>query len=208
MTHSPFYALLLRMKYISRWGLMRSSIPENLSEHSLETAVIAHALAVIDNTYLGGAARPEHIACAALFHDAAEILTGDLPTPVKYNNPAIRQAYRSVEDAARESLLAALPQPLQLVYRPLLFCEDLSPADYRYIKAADKICAYLKCVEEHKSGNREFESASQQLQQAIASFRLPAADYFMEHFAPAFSLTLDEQENGTASAIPSKSCKN
>ena len=186
MTHSPFYALLLRMKYISRWGLMRSSIPENLSEHSLETAVIAHALAVIDNTYLGGAARPEHIA----------------------NNPAIRQAYRSVEDAARESLLAALPQPLQPVYRPLLFCEDLSPADYRYIKAADKICAYLKCVEEHKSGNREFESASQQLQQAIASFRLPAADYFMEHFAPAFSLTLDEQENGTASAIPSKSCKN
>ena len=113
-----------------------------------------------------------------------------------------------MEDAARESLLAALPQPLQPVYRPLLFCEDLSPADYRYIKAADKICAYLKCVEEHKSGNREFESASQQLQQAIASFRLPAADYFMEHFAPAFSLTLDEQENGTASAIPSKSCKN
>lgn len=189
-----FYALLLRMKYIERWGLMRNSIPENLSEHSLETAVIAHALAVIDNTYFGGRAPAEQIACAALFHDASEILTGDLPTPVKYNNPLIRDAYKSIESAARESLLDSLPEELAQAYRPLLFCEEREPGLYRYIKAADKICAYLKCVLERKSGNDEFESAARQLQDAIGQLHFPPAAYFMQHFAPAFGLTLDEQQ--------------
>lgn len=193
MRENTFFALLLRMKHISRWGLMRNSIPENLSEHALETALVAHALAVIDNTYLGGCAQPEQVATAALFHDASEILTGDLPTPVKYNNPAIRDAFHSIESTARESLLGALPQGLQGPYRDLLFCQEQDPGTYRYIKAADKICAYLKCLEERKSGNLEFESAARQLHRAIGQLGLPAADYFMEHFVPAFSLTLDEQ---------------
>lgn len=198
MREDTFFALLLRMKYIQRWGLMRSNIPENLSEHSLETAVVAHALAVIDNTYFGAQAPAEHIACAALFHDASEILTGDLPTPVKYNNPAIRDAYKSIESAARESLLCTAPRALEQAYRPLLFCEEQEPQVYRYIKAADKICAYIKCVQEGKSGNDEFESAARQLQGAIDALDFPAAAYFMEHFAPAFALTLDEQQGQAA----------
>lgn len=193
-----FYALLLRMKYIERWGLMRNSIPENLSEHSLETAVVAHALAVIDNTYFGGTAPAGQIACAALFHDASEILTGDLPTPVKYNNPLIRDAYKSIESAARESLLASLPEELAQAYRPLLFCEEGAPVLYRYIKAADKICAYLKCVLERKSGNDEFESAARQLRDSIDRLCFPPATYFMQHFALAFALTLDEQQGQAA----------
>ena len=163
MKEYSFYALLLRMKYIQRWGLMRSSIPENLSEHALETAVIAHALAVIQNTYLGGGAQPERVATMALFHDASEILTGDLPTPVKHNDPALRQAYRAIEDQARESLLGFLPDALRQTYRPIFFCEEQDPELYRYVKAADKISAYLKCIQEKKSGNDEFESAARQL---------------------------------------------
>ncbi len=195
MKEYSFYALLLRMKYIQRWGLMRSSIPENLSEHALETAVIAHALAVIQNTYLGGGAQPERVATMALFHDASEILTGDLPTPVKHNDPALRQAYRAIEDRARESLLGFLPNALRQAYRPILFSEEQEPELYRYVKAADKISAYLKCVQEKKSGNDEFESAARQLYRSIQALSLPAADYFMSHFAPAFSLTLDEQQS-------------
>ena len=191
MTHSPFYALLLRMKYISRWGLMRSSIPENLSEHSLETAVIAHALAVIDNTYLGGAARPEHIACAALFHDAAEILTGDLPTPIKYHSAEISAAYHEVERTASEKLANMLPVELRSEFAPLIsgeVGEELKPL----LKCADRLGAYIKCVEERKAGSLEFVSAERQTLERIRSMGLREADYFLENFMPAFEKNLDE----------------
>ncbi|WP_458863419.1 5'-deoxynucleotidase [Acidaminobacterium chupaoyuni] len=196
MQENAFFALLFRMKYIDRWGLMRSAIPENLSEHALETALIAHALATLANTYYGENVPAESIASAALFHDVSEILTGDLPTPVKYHDPALRKAYHQMESGAKNSLLETLPKELRAVYQKELFCEDQRPELYRYIKAADKISAYLKCVEERKSGNTEFESAAQQLKAAILALELPAADHFMRVFVPAFSLTLDQQQNG------------
>ena len=190
MTHSPFYALLLRMKYISRWGLMRSSIPENLSEHSLETAVIAHALAVIDNTYLGGAARPEHIACAALFHDAAEILTGDLPTPIKYYNPDIKTAYKEVERIAGNRLLDMLPAELRSSYTHYVLEDDaeLEP----FVKAADKLSAHIKCLEEQKAGNTEFDSAALQTLDALKAMNSPELEWFLNNCLQAFTLNLDQ----------------
>lgn len=194
MKKNSFYALLLRMKHISRWVLMRNNTPENLSEHSLETAIIAHSLALIDNKYFDACANAEKIATAALFHDASEILTGDLPTPVKYNNPAIRTAYKALERGAKESLLCTLPAELQPDYSSLLMFEENNPREYLYIKAADKICAYLKCIDERKSGNTEFKSAAIQLLDAINALDFAPANYFLAHFVPAFELTLDEQQ--------------
>lgn len=192
MKQNGFYAMLGRMKHISRWGLMRNTMRESLSEHSFDAAVIAHALALIGNAYYGRDIDPDKVAAAALFHDAPEILTGDLPTPVKYHNPEIRTAFRSVEHGAAERLLQMLPDELQSAYRRLLTTESAEPQLYAYIKAADKITAYLKCVEELKSGNREFEKAAQQLRRAIAELRLPEADHFMAQFAESYGLTLDE----------------
>lgn len=187
-----FFAMLGRMKYITRWGLMRNNLKESLSEHSFDVAVIAHALAVIGRDVYGRDLNPGEIAAAALFHDAPEILTGDLPTPVKYNNPQIREAYRSVEDGASESLLSMLPEEIRPEYTALFMFETDKPEFYRYIKAADKISAYVKCVEERKSGNREFERAERQLLDVINSIGLPEADYYMERFAASFENTLDE----------------
>lgn len=192
MKSNSFFALLLRMKHINRWGLMRSTVPENLSEHSLETAVIAHALALIDNEYFGANAPAEKIAAAALFHDCAEILTGDLPTPVKYNNPEIKNAYKAIELSSKQSLLRALPAELMAQYNSLLLFEENQPENYRYIKAADKICAYLKCVDERKGGNNEFKSAELQLLVSIKAMNFAPATHFLENFTPSFELTLDE----------------
>lgn len=194
MKNNAFFALLLRMKYIERWGLMRNNTPENLSEHSLETAVIAHALALIDNAHFGAHANAEQIATAALFHDSAEILTGDLPTPVKYNNPAIKIAYKAIEHGAKESLISTLPAELQPQYSRLLMFEEEQPQSYRYIKAADKICAYIKCIDERKSGNSEFKNAAEQLLAAINALDFAPANYFLQNFVPSFELTLDEQQ--------------
>ena len=189
---TPFYAMLSRLRYITRWGLMRNTMRESLSEHSFDTAVIAHALAVIGREEYGRDIDPGEIAAAALFHDASEILTGDMPTPVKYNNPDIKNAFHSVERAARERLLDMLPPALRPSYRTLFSFDVDRPEFYAYIKAADKISAYTKCLEEQRSGNREFDQAARQLYDAVLSMHLPEADYFMEKFVPGFGLTLDE----------------
>lgn len=192
MRKNGFFAMMTRMRNIARWGLMRNSIQENLAEHSFDTAVTAHALALIGKEQFGRDIDPGKIAAAALFHDAPEIITGDLPTPVKYNNPEICTAYKSIEHAAADSLLRMLPDSLRPHYRLLMTMEEDDPETYRYVKAADKISAYIKCVEELRSGNDEFRRAAVQTRQAIREMHFPEADYYMEQFAPAFALNLDE----------------
>ena len=192
MRKNGFFAMMTRMRNITRWGLMRNNITENLTEHSYDTAVTAHALAVIGKEKFGKDIDPGQIAAVALFHDASEIITGDLPTPVKYNNPAIRTAYKSIEQAAADSLLQMLPGELRPSYKVLFDFETDDPELYRYVKAADKISAYIKCVEELRGGNDEFRRAAVQTREAIEKMAMPEADYYMEQFAPAFSLSLDE----------------
>lgn len=185
-----FYALIARMKNIRRWELMRSIQPENVQEHSHMVAVIAHALAVIRRDVFGGECDPNAAAAAALFHDASEILTGDLPTPIKYYDPDIMTAYRRVEAAASKKLLEMLPKAIRPAYEPLL--TEADPELKRLVKAADKMSAYIKCIEERKAGNDEFLQAEQKSLQALRGYGLPEVDYFIEHFIPAFQRTLDE----------------
>ena len=184
-----FFALISRMKNITRWSLMRNSAAENVQEHSHQVAVIAHALAVIRRDIFGKEADPGQIAAAALFHDASEILTGDMPTPVKYFSPEIMTAYKKVEALASQKLISALPAQMRRAYIPLL-----SPGsdDQPLIKAADALAAYVKCLEELKAGNLEFRLAAEQTRKKLADFRMPEVEYFIEHFIPAFELTLDE----------------
>ncbi len=187
-----FFALISRMRYIARWGLMRNTFQENIQEHSHMVAVLAHGLAVIQRDILHEPADPERCATAALFHDASEILTGDLPTPIKYYNPQIKKAYKQIEAVSCEKLLGLLPPELRAGYEPLLMESDAEVA--KIVKAADKLSAYLKCVEELKAGNSEFESAAKQTYQALEAMHLPCLDYFMAHFLDSFRLTLDELE--------------
>ncbi|HIY06150.1 MAG TPA: 5'-deoxynucleotidase [Candidatus Evtepia faecigallinarum] len=192
MAHT-FFAYIARMKYIGRWGLMRNTVPENIQEHSHMVAVLAHALAVIRRDRFGGDIDPGRVAAVALYHDAPEIFTGDLPTPVKYANSAIQTAYKAVEHDAARRLTAMLPQTLRPAFAALLEEED--PAVTELVKAADKLSAHLKCLEELKAGNREFQSAAQQTRAALEGYRLPELDYFLAEFLPAFSLTLDELQD-------------
>ncbi len=186
-----FYAMLSRMRYIGRWGLMRNTFSENIQEHSHQVAVLAHALALIRRDVLGlPGPEPDRCAAAALFHDASEILTGDLPTPIKYDNPAIQQAYHEIERVSCEKLLSMLPEPLRAGYRPLLLEED--EAVRRLVKAADKLSAHIKCIEELKAGNAEFQSAAEQTRQALEQMELPELAWFMTHCLDAFGLNLDE----------------
>ena len=192
MNNKQFYALISRMKYITRWSLMRNSIQENIQEHSHMTAVIAHALGIIGNRIYGKAHNPERLATVALFHDATEILTGDMPTPIKYQNPDIVQAYRQVESYAADRLVRMLPEELRGDYAPLLDADSHGSEEYRLVKAADKLSALIKCVEERKAGNTEFISAERSTRESVLKMGLPEANYFMEHFMPAFELDLDE----------------
>ncbi len=187
-----FFALISRMRYIQRWGLMRNTFQENIQEHSHMVAVLAHGLAMIDRQICGGDADPDRCAAAALFHDASEILTGDLPTPIKYYNPDIRQAYQQVEKVSARKLLGMLPEALQAGYEPLLLESD--PAVRRIVKAADKLSAHIKCIEELKAGNLEFESAARQTREALEEMDLPCLDYFLANCLESFQLNLDQLE--------------
>ena len=186
-----FFAYLSRMRYIERWSLMRNALPENIQEHSHMVAVIAHALGVIRRDVLGVPCNPEEYAAVALYHDCSEILTGDLPTPIKYHSPEIMGAYRQVEALACEKLLATLPRELQGAFRPMLSGETAERC-HDLVKAADKLSAYIKCIEERKAGNSDFLSAERQTRQALEDYHLPEVDYFLLYFIPAFELTLDE----------------
>ena len=189
---SHFFAYLSRMRFIQRWALMRNTAPENVQEHSHQVAVLAHALAVIRNEKFGGHADAGAVAVAALYHDASEILTGDMPTPIKYYNPEIRDAYRKVEAVASDKLLSMLPDELRADYEPIIKIEDETTK--KLVKAADKLSAYIKCVEELKAGNMEFKKAAEQTRRALDEMKMPELDYFMAHCMESFSMTLDELE--------------
>ncbi len=191
-----FFAFLARMQYINRWGLMRNTQPENIKEHSLDVAMLAHALVLIRNTYFGGTLDPNQAALYGIFHDVSEIFTGDMPTPVKHFNPRFKQSFQQLEDRARRKLLAMLPPELAGVYEPLFFFEEQDEQYQPLIKAADKIAALIKCLEEEKSGNLEFKRAGAEHLENLRKNPLPEVGYFLEHFLPGYSLSLDELHLG------------
>lgn len=185
-----FFGILARMKYINRWGLMRNTINENIAEHSLDVAIIAHALAVIGNTYFGKQLNPEHIAMLGVMHDTTEIFTGDLPTPIKYYAPEIRDAYKKVEHTAAKQLLSELPAEMRPAYKSILIEEENE--DWKYVKAADKLSAYIKCLEERDMGNTDFIKAEETIHRALIQMNMKELNYFMEHFLPSYNETLDD----------------
>ncbi len=186
-----FFAYVSRMKFIQRWGLMRNTSPENDMEHALQTAMIAHAIALIGNKRYFRSYQPEHVMALALYHDSCEVITGDLPTPVKHGNPSILEEYNKLEKTASDRLLSMLPTDLRDDYEPLI-AHDESTAEWRVVKAADSICAYIKCLEEKKAGNMEFENARKSVKRKIDKIALPEVQDFMSECVPGFSMTLDE----------------
>ena len=191
---SNFFAMLSRMKYINRWALMRNTYTENISEHSLEVAMLAHALAVIGNKRCGKQLDADRAAVIAIFHDATEIITGDMPTPIKYLNKDIIGAYKEIEAQAANRLLDMLPEDIMEEYRGIFFPGSAEDDEYlcRLVKAADKLSALIKCIEESKTENHEFDSAGTSINNAIREMNLPEVDIFMKEFLPAYELTLDE----------------
>lgn len=187
-----FFGYMARMKYIKRWGLMRNTREENIQEHSLQTAMIAHALAMIKNKLYGGSVDAEHVLALALYHEAGEVITGDLATPIKYFSPDIRSAYKDIEQIAEQKLTQMLPDALRSEYEGLILHREDDAECYAIVKAADKICAYLKCVEELSAGNTEFAKAKKTIENTISKLDKPEVKYFMETFVPSFSLSLDE----------------
>ena len=192
MKDNQFFAMMARMKYINRWGLMKNTLTENICEHSLDVAMIAHALGVINNKYFGGNINAERLALMGMYHDATEIITGDMPTPVKYYSPVIRNAYKEVEGVARDELLMGIPEEMRDVYEPLLLDTEDEKELWQYVKAADKLSAYIKCIEEMRMGNKDFEKAYESIKAIIEDMDMPEVGYFVEKFMPAYMLTLDE----------------
>ena len=189
-----FFAYMARMKFIRRWGLMRSINEENIAEHSAQVAQLAHALALIKNKLFGGELNADRIATMALYHETSEVMTGDLPTPIKYYNDEIKRSYKEIEHIANERLIATLPPEFRADYRELIEV-DADSYEHKLIKAADKIAAYVKCLEELKSGNREFAMAAETLLGEVEKFRfMPEVAYFCDTYLETFNLTLDEME--------------
>ena len=188
-----FFAMVSRMRYINRWELMRNTIEENIAEHSLDVSIIAHALGVINNVYFGGDVSPDKLAVVALFHDVPEVLTGDLPTPVKYYTEETRHAYAEVDKSAVSKLLRKLPSEMQDLYASYLDASYVDDYSKKLLKAADKISALIKCVEEKNMGNKDFIKAEKTTRDYVEKMNLKEANYFMEHFFGAYSLTIDEQ---------------
>lgn len=189
-----FFAYLSRMKLIQRWSLMRNIQPENIQEHSHQVAVVTHALCEVDRIYFQGTVDSAKAVLLALYHDVSEVIIGDLPTPVKYFNPEIKQAYGQIEEVAKEKLLSMLPPELAAAYRPFVApAAEADCAEKRIVKAADKLCAYFKCVEEVAAGNSEFQKAKESIADDLTQFAdMPAVNWFLEHCADGFSRTLDE----------------
>lgn len=192
MQESRFYAYISRMKHIFRWSLMKNSQEESLSVHTLDTAVIAHCLGLLRNRRFGGNCDVQRLVMLAMYHDCSEILTGDMPTPIKYYNPEIKEAYKKVEIVANQKLLEMLPEDLRPDYEPLFIHTNEDPELLKLLKAADKISALIKCVEEENSGNREFSKAKISIAESIKEMELPEADTFIKEFLPSYGLTIDE----------------
>lgn len=188
-----FFAYMDRMKYIKRWSLMRSVREENIMEHSQQVAMFAHALALIQNKYFGGKVDAQKCALLAVYHESSEVMTGDLPTPIKYFNNSIHGAYKALEEGACQKLLTMLPEELKTELTPYVMGEA-EAEEHAIVKSADRLAAYVKCLEELRSGNCEFERAKKSIEADLNSRHLPCVDYFMQNFIPAFSLTLDELE--------------
>lgn len=186
-----FYAYLSRMRHIKRWGLMRNNMEENVAEHTFSVALIAHALCIIKNTYFGGSTDEKDVLACALYHEASEVITGDLPTPIKYFDDDITQSYKKIERHAENTLVSMLPEEMQVRIAPYVR-QEMGEDVRLLVKAADRLSAYIKCLEELRTGNREFEKACVRTREVIEKMNLPEVEYFMEHFLPGYSLTLDE----------------
>lgn len=189
---SNFFAMISRMKYIERWALMRNSRPENVSEHTLEVSILAHALAVIGNKRLNKNLNGERAALIALFHDSTEIITGDMPTPIKYYNGNIQGAFREIEKEAASRLLHMLPEDFQEEYEALFFQRENEKYLWKLVKAADKLSALIKCIQEEKAGNTEFSNAKESIMEAVEELQIEEAEIFMKEFLPSYYKNLDE----------------
>lgn len=192
MQSSNFFAMMSRMKHIDRWGLMHNTRKENLSEHSLDVAMIAHCLGAIHNILFEDKVDPERLCVLGIYHDASEIITGDLPTPIKYRNETLRSAYKDVEKEACETMLSLVPSELNDTYSPLFLKNDYDKKHYSLLKAADKISALIKCIEEENTGNKDFSKAKKSQIDALDAMDMAEIRYFFEKFIPSFSLTLDD----------------
>ena len=186
----PFFAYLSRLRLIHRWSLMRNTVPENDAEHSLQVAMIAHAIAIIARDRYGKDVDPEHVLSLAVYHDATEVMTGDLPTPVKYHSDELRGAYHRLEELSADRLLVLLPEDLQPAFTP--YMKQASGYEHTLVKAADRISACIKCMEEQRAGNREFDYAAENIRESISAIDLPEVKDFLTDFLPAFDMTLDE----------------